>query len=425
MTTKNRFTAQLALGALLLLPVLTNGCDGDDPLSAACCTDFKVGADLSGADFGVDASIKGEFLAFAQAAADLSATATAALEEVSGACKAIATAGGANEDKIDEGEKKKPDERVTFWCNLATARINATVKAQGALTVVVQAPKCEASVSAAANCQANCTVDASCDVKATPPTCEGGRMEVSCKGTCNVEASAPTISCEGTCSGQCSGSCSAQGGVAVDCDGQCEGTCSASGGGGGGGGIQADGSCKGKCDGTCTMRADAKISCSGTCNGSCDASCTAAPGTASARCDGKCEGEFEPISCKGGELKAACQMDAKCEANCNASVQAKAECTPPRVDVTFTGSMNAEVGLVLDALRLNLPTVFLVAESRGKAFLDLIAKVSGSAQSVVDPGKLGVKGTACLGAIVPVMVAASANMSAAFNASVGVAGAVK
>jgi hypothetical protein len=138
------------------------------------------------------------------------------------------------------------------------------------------------------------------------------------------------------------------------------------------------------------------------------------------KCDGQCDAKATPLSCKGGTLKASCQVDAKCDANCNASVQAKAECTPPQVDVQFTGNLSADASVVIDALRLNLPNIFLVFTARGKAFVDMVANVSASASAVVDPGKLGVKGTACLAAIVPVLVQAADNMSAAFNASASI-----
>lgn len=423
MKMSNRLTAPFALAAALALPIVTNGCSSDvtNPGGALCCTDFKVGADLTGVDFGVDASIKGQFSAFAQAAGDLSATATGALDDVTNACKAIAQAGGANSDKND-GTAATPSAKVKFWCDLATARINGSVKAKGSLSVKVVAPKCEASFSAAAKCQANCSADAKCDVKANPPKCEGGKLEISCSGGCTGEAGA-SVSCEGSCDANCQGSCTASGGVAVDCDGKCEGTCAA-GGSASGSGVQTDGSCKGTCQGTCTARAEAPaVKCSGTCNGSCSGSCKASAG-ATVKCDGKCDAKAEPISCKGGTLKASCQVDAKCDANCNASVQAKAECTPPSVDVVFGGTVDAEISVVLEALKVNLPNIFLVFQARGKAFVDMIATVSGNASAVVDPGKLGVKGTACLGAIVPVMVAAAENMNGAFQASASVAGSV-
>jgi hypothetical protein len=192
MKKSSRFMAPLALAAGLAIPILTNGCGSDltNPAGGLCCTDFKVGADLSGADFGVDASIKGQFAAFAQASGDLAGVADASLEAVSSACKAIATAGGANADKADANDSQDPKGRVTAWCNLAKARIDGSLKASGSLTVVVQAPKCEASFNAAAKCQANCSADAKCDVNATPPTCEGGTLEVSCSGSCTAKAGA-------------------------------------------------------------------------------------------------------------------------------------------------------------------------------------------------------------------------------------------
>jgi hypothetical protein len=424
MKNSSRFMAPLAVVAALALPALTNGCSSDltNPAGSLCCTDFKVGADLSGTDFGVDASIKGQFAAFAQASGDLAAVATASLEQVSGACKAIATAGGKNADVVDANDAKKPEERVTAWCNLAVGRIKGTFSAAGSIKVVAQAPKCEASFSAGAKCQANCSADAKCDVNATPPTCEGGTLQVSCSGSCTAKAGA-TLSCEGGCDANCSGSCTAQGGVAVDCEGKCDGTCAA-GGSAGGNGAQADGSCKGTCQGTCTASATAPaVKCSGSCKGSCSGSCKATAG-ASVKCDGQCDAKATPLSCKGGTLKASCQVDAKCDANCNASVQAKAECSPPSLAITASGSLDAEGSVLIDALRINLPDIFLIFTTRGKAFADMVANVAGSAETVVDPGKLGLKGTACLGAIVPVIVQAGASMSAAFNASVSVAGSV-
>ena len=415
-----------ALMAAVTLPAVLAGC-GDDPLTppgGLCCTEFKVGADLSGADFGVDASIKGQFTAFAQASGDLAGAASGALDGVTGACKGLAQVGGAN---ANAEEPADPVARVKFWCDLAVAKITASFEAEGgakaALKINVTPAECKASFSAEANCQASCSVDASCDVKAKPPTCEGGKLEVSCEGSCTAEAGA-SMACEGGCSGGCEGSCTAEGGVAVNCDGKCDGECKA-GGSAGGTGIQADGSCKGECNGTCTAKAGVKLDCKGQCKGSCDAKCEAKAG-ASVKCDGKCEGKAEPLSCKGGEMKAQCQADANCSGNCKASASAKAECTPPKLDIQFSaaaqGSASGEAALMVEAIRLYLPEILLVFQARGKAFVDLTGKVVASGSATLDPGKLGVKGTACLAAIVPVVVQAGANVTAAVEASGKVAG---
>ena len=413
-----------ALMAAVVLPITLTGCPGENPLDAACCTDFKVGADLTGVDFGVDASIKGQFGAFAQASGDLSGAASAALDGVSGACKGLAQVGGAN---ANAEEPADPAARVKFWCDLAVAKIQASFQASGgakaALQIQVTPAECKASFKAEANCQASCSVDASCDVKAKPPTCEGGKLEVSCEGSCEAEAGA-SMTCEGKCEVGCEGSCTAEGGVAVDCEGTCDGECAA-GGSAGGTGIQADGSCNGTCKGTCTAKAGVKMDCKGQCKGSCNTKCEASAG-ASVKCDGKCSGKAEPLSCKGGEMKAQCQADANCSGNCKASASAKAECTPPKLDIQFAasaqGSASGEAALMVEAIRLYLPEILLVFQARGKAFVDLTGKVVASGSATLDPGKLGVKGTACLAAIVPVLAQAGTNVKAAVEASGKVAG---
>ena len=54
------------------------------------------------------------------------------------------------------------------------------------------------------------------------------------------------------------------------------------------------------------------------------------------RGDAGCDGDFEPLKCEGGELKGGCSVDAKCEANCDASVSATrsarscSDCSRPR-----------------------------------------------------------------------------------------------
>lgn len=415
----NRFTTPLALAIAAAVPALAN-CGADE----LCCTDFAVGADLSGVDFGVDADIQGQFTVLAQASSDLAGVASASLADVTAACRAIAIDGGASPEDQNNADAAAPRDQVKAWCNLAVNAV-AQVKAAGSLTIDVQPIRCEASVKAAASCNANCSVNAECkgNVSAKPPTCEGGKLEVSCQGECNVSAEAPSIACEGECGGTCEGACTAEGGVAVDCDGKCEGTCTA-GGSANGSGVQADGTCQGTCQGTCTMKADAKVKCTASCKGSCNASCKARPGQAAVKCDGSCTGTAEPISCKGGELKAnvECQADANCSANCNASVQAKAECTPPSVTVVFQGSATAQIAATIESLKVNLPKLFLVFEARGKSFVDMVGTVSGNATGVLDPGKLGVKGTACLAQIGSVLGEAAGNMSASFEASASVAG---
>jgi hypothetical protein len=173
------------------------------------------------------------------------------------------------------------------------------------------------------------------------------------------------------------------------------------------------------------MHGNAKVHCKGQCKGSCNAKCEAKAG-ATAKCDGKCHGEAKPLSCKGGELRAQCKADANCEGNCHASASAKAECTPPKLDVSFAGSARVSVtheeALMVEAIRLHLPEILLVFKARGHAFGELSRKVVASGAASFDPPKLGAKGMACLAAIAPVLAQASANAVAAVEASGEVAG---
>jgi hypothetical protein len=419
------------------LSVVAAGCgeDGSNPLGDLCCTDFKVGADLTGVDFGVDASIKGQFGVFAQAVSDLSATATATLNDVELSCRNIAIDLGAGDAEQTQADAKTGAARTQAWCALAAGQINAKFGANGTLganlKVQYTPPVCEASFSAKADCQAQCTGSATCDIKATPPTCDGGKLEIECKGSCTAEANV-AISCEGSCTGMCKGSCSAKpGGVAIDCDGECEGTCAA-GGSANGTGIQADGTCKGTCSGTCRARAEApSLQCQGTCNGSCMGECKAEAG-ASVRCDGKCNADYEPISCKGGTLKGGCTVEASCDANCEASIKAKAECRPPELAITadvkggLDANLQTQFNIALESLRVNLPSIAVAFRARGQAFLTgLQASVTAGGSIAADPGKLGVKGAACGAAIVATAGSATANFKASLDAAGVVAGAAK
>jgi len=425
---RNQILTGALVAAALGVTLTAAGCSSN-PLADACCTDFKVGADMGTVNFGVDASLKGEYSAFAQGAGDFSAAASSTLLEVEAACRAIAQDLGATETERATTEALEQKARVKAWCSLAVAKIkaNAGVQAAGTISVQAQPPQCSASVSAKANCQAKCSVDGKCDIKANPPKCTGGKLEVSCKGTCKAEGSA-TLSCTGGCTGECKGSCEAKGGVAVDCQGRCEGTCAA-GGSANGSGVQADGTCKGTCQGKCTATAEApSLTCSGTCSGSCTAECKAEANVA-VKCDGKCEGDFEPLRCEGGKLEGGCSVSAECNANCDASVSAKAECTPPSVRIVASGSLSgdaaAQFNLVRQSLEENLPNVLLAFKARGQAFVDIgKGLVTAGGKIVANGDKLGLKGVACGTVITGTIAEAAGNVEASFAAAGSLAAAV-
>jgi hypothetical protein len=409
----------VALGGALM------GCSSN-PIPALCCTEYQPGTDMSAVDFHVDANLQGQFRAFAQASGDMSVVAGQAVADATNACRNIAVDLGNDPNDMGANGKAGVD-LMNFWCAQAVTQINATFTAtgvaKGALTINVTPAQCTASLQASATCQANCQVNGSCDIKANPPVCTGGKLDIDCKGECDVTAQAPTIDCTGSCMGMCSGSCEASpGGVAVDCQGTCQGTCAA-GTGAGQTGIQADGSCNGKCQGKCVMSAQApSVSCQGTCEGSCNAACTTSPGQASVKCSGSCKADYTPISCTGGTLSGGCNVDAHCQANCNASVDAKAECTPPTLTISVNGTVQAsaqgQFNVLVNTIQTNVPKLFLIAKVRGMAFATEM-------QGVVDGGvNVASTGSTCLVIIGADITTSVSSFTAAVSASASITTAV-
>jgi hypothetical protein len=402
----------------MTVSLLATACGENNPLSdaagALCCESFKVGADMSGADFGLEGDIQGQFRILAQATSDLSVVADGALIDVAVACENIARDMGADPADADAAAAKSGADAVKAWCDLASAQIEAKFGASGELKATLaidfQPPVCTASVEASASCAGGCSANAECDVEATPPTCEGGKL-----------SAMAAASCTGSCDAKCTGACSAKADVAVDCKGKCEGTCEA-GGMTNGTGAQADGSCDGTCNGKCTFAADFEPpTCEGTCEGKCEGSCTAEAGV-KFTCDAECMGDFEAPKCEGGELKLACDVDAECKANCEASASAKAECQPPSLAISYevAGTLTADAQVQIEAgiasLKANLPNLLVVLQARGEAFT---AGISGtvSAAGKLDVGELSGEAVFCLPPIIAAVGDASADFKAAFEAS--------
>lgn len=398
-----------AMMAAVVIPSTLVGC-GDDASNPLCCNEFKVGATIN-ADIGGSAQSQ----VAVQAVADFAGIASAALDDITAACRSMAQdldAPKADQDAAEANGDRR--ERMNAWCSLAVKAIG-TVKAsaQGTLKVVFNPPKCEASVSAKANCQAKCDVSGKCDIKANPPKCTGGSLQVACKGECTAKAGA-TLKCEGKCSAECKGSCTAQGGV--DCKGKCEGTCKGQAQGGTGSGIQADGTCDGKCEGTCEVTAPG-VTCEGSCNGECGGSCTGSA-EASVKCDGECKADYEPLKCEGGKLEGGCQVDAKCDANCDASISAKAECRPPELTVEFSGAANVEAAGKLKAtFEANLG-VILAFKARLEGMAAIAGTFSGNVSAVTD-----IK-AACIPPVIAAVGSAVQDVQASVSATASIAGSI-
>ena len=165
--------------ALAMVPFLA-GCPVQDEL---CCSEFKVGASL---DANISSSAQGAVTA--QAVADVAGIAAAAVDDLTTACRSIAQDLDVAKDKADAAEKETDRrKKLDAWCTLAVQAIGSVkAVAGGSLTVSFEPPRCEASINAKANCQAKCSANGECNIKANPPRCTGGSLQIACKGTCKA-----------------------------------------------------------------------------------------------------------------------------------------------------------------------------------------------------------------------------------------------
>ena len=339
------------------------------------------------------------------AARDLSAVARRSFDEVVTACRNLAVDLDAPEEALARVREAGDEEAAAAWCSLAAAQINGQVRSRGRFVVTFTAPRCTTSAAAKANCQALCAPGGRCDLATNPPRCDGGKQRVSCRGSCSAQGGAE-VACEGACEGTCQGSCSAPSGVA--CQGKCQGACAPS----PGGGIQADGTCKGICKGTCSAVAPG-TTCDGTCAGSCRGACKS-QGSLAAQCDGTCQGSFDLLGCEGGKLTLGCAVDPKCDANCDASIAAKAECAPPEISIQAADAIPPKY---IASLKRNLPALVLVARGRGDAFVKTMIATLGDIGGSVTTKESDSQVFGCLQHLGNQVVAATSNMTGAVHAS--------
>ncbi len=337
------------------------------------CTEFAIPAKI-------DEAIGGSLVsrAIVQAVSDYAESAANEVDQATQLCKKLAQDLDASPtDQASADNAADTRAKLKAWCALAALSLNAKkAQAGGALSTQAATTRCRLSVAEKGSCQAACT-GSPCDVKANPMKCTGGSLLISCKGDCSAVASA-SVTCEGTCNGTCGGACTVASG-SVECTGTCTGTCSAS---GTGTGTQPDGSCKGACSGTCSAVAPGG-SCSGVCKGACTGSC-AGSAQAPVTCDGACSGDFEPLYCESGKLEGGCQVDARCDVGCDATVAAKATCPGPSVLVSVSGATDDTAAAKLKAAIESSFGALLMHEEHLKVMANIGPQLASAVSSVTD-----------------------------------------
>jgi len=307
-------------------------------------------------EFKIDASASGKLKGGLGAAINLKALSVEVDGDLKAACGNLAKDLGASGDFADghaacqAAIKAMGDTR---------AKLGATAKA----TLVVQPPRCTASMDVYADCAGHC--DASVQGGKADVKCEGGEIsgscDAKCEGKCQLAAAA---SCDGTCEGSCdahfTGTC------AGNCNGKCDGK-------------DSKGDCKGKCEGSCD--AAGKGQCQGKCGGTCQLKAAA---KCEGQCSGKCSVAMKEPHCSGNVVPP--KVSADCKASCDAEVAGKLECVPAKVALKIEGAANASVAADYKAaIEKNLPGVLKIAIG----MKDRLATASANVQAVVE----GAEGT--------------------------------
>jgi hypothetical protein len=356
--------------------------------ATGCCTDFRVGYDMTVTDFGVDPSIRARYASFAQAMGDYVAVSTRMLDDVTGACRNLALDFGGSDGEAAVKGRSGPEASFA-WCNFAVRRLtdalSDSLQPAGHFTAHFAPQDCWIDAPFIARCESACAADASCEEKPLAQRCDKqqtvGICTGKCTGTCEGSAIVPA-SCDGACDAECFGTCLGS------CYGSCEGV------------IQAGGRCRGTCMGTCE----------GVCKGRCTGVCHSGKGSTD-KCDGPCKGgcstPYAAPKCSADLAPPTCGVDPDCETNCRAIGQAQASCTVPSVTIALGDDITKEISadLVIQtkirSLELNLPKLFNAAKGRGPQLeTEVKAAYEAGDKIVADKtrgalGKLGLKGSAC------------------------------
>ncbi len=397
-------------GAMPSLPGMGGGAPGGaGPLgalpSAGNCPDMgKVDA-IESFDFEKEFKLKAEVAtkikAGAEAAAEMKALSDKIDDDLKTACGNLAHDLGATGDYKDGQDACKA-------ANGALIGAKAKMGPKVDVKLDVSEPHCGVDVHAYGDCAGHC--DATVKPGSAQIKCEPGKLQGQCSAKCSGSCEA---SAAAACTGECHGSCDAE--IKGSCSGKCTGKCD---------GKVLDAKANGKCEGTCDGKCDAEVK--GECKGKCGGECKL---TGQAECKGTCTGscsaEMQAPKC-AGKVEPP-QMSAECKAKCDASVQAKAECTPPHVVVRVVGAVDAQAEAKFrSAIEKNLGAIIKVAVGEGKGAVELaenmkivIEGVQAGVQTAGDP-MIVARLTACVAAPFKGALDAAASVKANVSVSVSV-----
>jgi hypothetical protein len=385
----------------------TLGGTGTGGLSGGGVGDLAGGGQTScTGDFGTTEAA-GKLEAFLSATTKFTSTADELQNSLRDSCRQMGAELGIPESEM-AASGGTPEAKAA--CDAVAAKLRSELSdlrgsARLRIAIVATPPVCEVRIDAYAQCAGSC--DASFTPGSAEIHCEGGEIRggcsAQCTGSCSVTASG---SCSGSCEGTCSASCT---GV---CQGNCEGTCRTR---------AADGSCNGACQGTC------QGTCSAGCTGSCQGQCVAqAQASCSGECRGGCSVQMTEPRCTGTITPPA--VSAECQASCDASLNAEAECTPGSVEVTVTGrvatNLEERVNHLKAAIRIGLGNI-LAAKLKLERLARSADAIGRTARDL--PGAvatLGLGAASCVTSAAAALPRATASISVSVEVSASVSGSV-
>ncbi|HZU81524.1 MAG TPA: hypothetical protein VE987_01345 [Polyangiaceae bacterium] len=391
-------------GAMPSLPASSGGAPSL-PGAAGNCPDMAKVEAIESFDFEKEFKLKADVAAKIKASAAAAAEVKALSEKIDADLKVAC--GGLAHDLGAQGDFKDGQEACKA-ANKAIGDVRAKLGASAQVKVETTEPHCGVDVHAYGDCAGHC--DATVKPGGAQVKCEGGKMQGQCSGKCQGDCEA---SAAATCTGECHGSCDAD--VKGACSGKCAGKCD---------GKAMDAKANGRCDGVCDGKCDAEVK--GECKGKCGGSC-AIKGQAECKgtCTGSCSVEMQAPRC-AGKVEPP-QMSAECKAKCDASMQAKAECTPPHVVVRVTGAADAQAEAKFRAaIEKNLGAIVKVSAGTGRGAVEVadnlkvvIEGVQASVQGAGDPAAV-LKLTNCVSTPFKGALDAAASVKASVNVSASV-----
>ncbi len=350
------------IALLLVAGSFAFGCLGNSQYGSMgfACPQMTGSIDPLDARYSADLAVNAKVAAFVSAARDLANVSVQIEGEAAEACRRMGRDLNIAEDTM-RPPGSEPGGEAKAACGALAARIDTLLGAGFRASVSVRPPMCTADVQGQARCSGSCS--GQIDPGRIVAECEPARLSGYCTGTCRG-------GCDGTCRGQCDGQCSVR-----DASGQCAGRCS------------------------------------GTCHGGCDATCHA-----------RCDGQWQAPRCEG--YVQGPQVDAQCQASCNAKAEIRASCAPAQVLVQSSANTQ-DFARLAATLQANLPMLLHAELALGKRLIgtsDVLVRVGADIPKII--GQAGAEAVACVAAAANASVTASARIKVSVQASASVSGRV-